>query len=62
VSTIDDLIAGCRPIFQKYDIRFPKGLSDLRPGRYYFQKDAEFAIRIAESIITRIRTTVAAAR
>jgi len=42
--------------------RYPNGLPDLTPGRYYFQKDAEFAICIAESIITRIRTTVAAAR
>jgi len=36
--------------------RYPNGLPDLTPGRYYFQKDAEFAICIAESIITRIRT------
>jgi len=42
--------------------RYPNGLPDLTPGRYYFQKDAEFAIRIAESITTRIRTTVATGR
>jgi HEPN domain-containing protein len=40
--------------------RYPNGLPDLTPGRYYFQKDAEFAIRIAESIITLIRRMVAA--
>jgi HEPN domain-containing protein len=27
----------------------------LREGKYYFQKDAEFCIRVAESILAEIR-------
>ena len=38
--------------------RYPNGLPDLTPGKYYFQKDAEFSIRVAESILTEIRNLV----
>jgi HEPN domain-containing protein len=40
--------------------RHPNGLPDLTPGKYYFLKDAEFGISIAESIMTLVRSTVAA--
>jgi HEPN domain-containing protein len=39
--------------------RYPNGLPDLTPGKYYFQKDAEFAIHIAGSIIALVKGTVA---
>ena len=42
--------------------RYPSGLPDLTPGKYYFQKDAEFAIGIAESILSMIRDILAATR
>jgi HEPN domain-containing protein len=42
--------------------RYPNGLPDLTPGKYYFQKDAEFAIGIAESLLTMIREILAATR
>jgi HEPN domain-containing protein len=36
--------------------RYPNGLPDLTPGKYYFQKDAEFCIRVAEAILVEIRS------
>jgi HEPN domain-containing protein len=42
--------------------RYPNGLPDLTPGKYYFQKDGEFAIGIAESLLTMIREILAATR
>lgn len=39
--------------------RYPNGLPDLTPGKYYFGRDAEFAIRIAESIIILVKRMVA---
>lgn len=35
--------------------RYPNGLPDLTPGKYYFQDDAEFCIRVAEAISAKIR-------
>jgi HEPN domain-containing protein len=39
--------------------RYPNGLPDLTPGKFYFQKDAEFAIGIAESITALVKRTIA---
>jgi HEPN domain-containing protein len=38
--------------------RYPNGLPDLTPGKYYFQKDAEFSIGVAESILAEVRNLV----
>jgi HEPN domain-containing protein len=35
--------------------RYPNGLPDMTPGKYYFKKDAEFGIGVAESIIAEIK-------
>jgi HEPN domain-containing protein len=35
--------------------RYPNGLPDLTPGKYYFQKDAEFSIQVAESILDKVK-------
>jgi HEPN domain-containing protein len=40
--------------------RYPNGLPDLTPGKFYFQKDAEFAIAIAESITALVKRTISA--
>jgi len=38
--------------------RYPNGLPDLTPGKYYFQEDAEFGIRVAESISAVIKIMI----
>jgi HEPN domain-containing protein len=38
--------------------RYPNGLPDLTPGKYYFQEDADFCIRVADSILSKIREQV----
>jgi hypothetical protein len=48
------------PMSGQRAMNVPQPGLDLTPGKYYFQKDAEFAIRIAESIITLTRTILAA--
>jgi len=35
--------------------RYPNGLPDLTPAKYYFQRDVEFSIRAAGAIISKIR-------
>jgi HEPN domain-containing protein len=41
--------------------RYPNGLPDLTPGKYYFQRDAEFCIQVAGSILSLISTAIGAA-
>ena len=35
--------------------RYPNGLPDLTPGRYYFEKDALLCIDSAARILTKVR-------
>lgn len=41
--------------------RYPNGLPDLTPGKYYFQRDAEFCIQVAGSILSLISAAIGAA-
>jgi HEPN domain-containing protein len=38
--------------------RYPNGLPDLTPGKYYFLKDAEFCVHVAGSILVEVRGLV----
>jgi HEPN domain-containing protein len=38
--------------------RYPNGLPDLTPGKFYFQKDAEFGIGVAGSILAEVGNLV----
>jgi len=38
--------------------RYPNGLPDLTPSKYYFQKDAHLCIESAERIINKVRNIV----
>jgi len=38
--------------------RYPNGLPDLTPGKYYFQKDADLCIESAERIINKVSKIV----
>lgn len=38
--------------------RYPNGLPDLTPGKYYFQKDATLCIESAERIINKVRKII----
>ncbi|MEN6321048.1 MAG: HEPN domain-containing protein [Syntrophaceae bacterium] len=44
-------------ILDRYYIptRYPNGLPDLTPGKYYFQKDADLCIESAERILKKVR-------
>ena len=35
--------------------RYPNGLPDLTPGKYYFQKDADLSIESAQQILDRVK-------
>jgi len=35
--------------------RYPNGLPDLTPGKYYFQKDAELCIKTAQRILDKAK-------
>jgi HEPN domain-containing protein len=60
IKTIMEELIEESAVLDRYYIptRYPNGLPDLTPGKYYFQKDASLCIESAERIINKVKDIV----